>query len=144
MSIAKTFKKLLKWFKNLSNPKKVLTIIVGYICSMYIYSLMNWMYWNTKSYILEGFGTPSKFIFFHMNGCPHCENMMDDWDNFSSSNTTSIKTEKIEKKENPELIKKYDIKGFPSLLLIDENGEKIKEYNGDRTADDFQNFVNNL
>lgn len=140
--IVKLLKKNIKWFQTLSNPKKIITIIIGYFVSIYIYSLMNWMYWNTSSYILEGFGTPTKFIFFHMNGCGHCKNMMGEWNSFAASNTSSITTEKIEQGDNPELLEKYKIKQFPSLVLVDENGEKIKEYNGGRTAREFQTFVN--
>ncbi len=141
MGVMRILKKPLKTFKNLSNPKKLMVLIIGYFLSIYVYSLLNWMYWNTSSYILEGFGTPKKFIFFHMNTCGYCKDMMGEWNSFVSSNTSSIKTEKIEKSENPELLSKYNVKGFPTLLLIDEKG-KSKKYEGGRTAKEFNNFVN--
>ena len=39
--IVKILKKNIKWFQTLSNPKKIITIIIGYFVSIYIYSLMN-------------------------------------------------------------------------------------------------------
>ena len=88
----------------------------------------------------EGFTGASEFVFYHMNGCPHCTNMMPEWSKFESNNDSGIKTRKTEQSEAPDEIKKHGIKGFPSLLLLDGNGDKIKNYSGPRTAAGFSSF----
>jgi hypothetical protein len=54
--------------------------------------------------------------------------MMPEWSKFESSNDSGIKTRKTEQSEAPDEIKKHGIKGFPSLMLLDGNGNKIKDY----------------
>ena len=88
----------------------------------------------------EGFGGASEFVFYHMNGCPHCVNMMPEWSKFESSNDSGIKTRKTEQSEAPDEIKKLGIKGFPSLVLVDGEGNKVEDYKGPRTADGFASF----
>ena len=40
------------------------------------------------------------------------------------------------------LLKKNKVSGFPTILLLDESGNKLKEYNGDRTAKSLEEFLN--
>jgi thiol-disulfide isomerase/thioredoxin len=88
----------------------------------------------------EGFTGASEFVFYHMNGCPHCTNMMPEWSKFESNNDSGIKTRKTEQGEAPDEVKKYGITGYPSLVLLDSNGDKIKDYKGPRTANAFAAF----
>ena len=82
----------------------------------------------------EGFGAASEILLLHMKGCPHCTKFMPEWSKFVSENNTGIKTRVVERQENPALIKKYNVTGFPTVILIDSNGDKVEEYKGSRTA----------
>ena len=93
-----------------------------------------------SKFFREGFTGGREFVFHHMKGCPHCVNMMPEWSKFESSNDSGIKTRKTEQSEAPDEIKKHGIKGFPSLMLLDGNGNKIKDYQGPRTAAGFSSF----
>ena len=88
---------------------------------------------------LEGFTGGKEFVLYHMNGCGHCKKMMPEWDKFSSSYKGGLKVRKVERGEAPDDIKKYGIQGFPTLVLVD-GGEKVKAYQGARTADAFAKF----
>jgi thioredoxin-related protein len=66
--------------------------------------------------------------------------MMPEWSKFESNNDSGIKTRKTEQGEAPDEVKKYGITGYPSLVLLDSNGDKIKDYKGPRTANAFASF----
>ena len=66
--------------------------------------------------------------------------MMPEWDKFASSNDSGVKTRKVEQSEAQDEVKKHGISGFPSLVLVDSNGDKIKDYSGPRTANAFAEF----
>ncbi len=90
--------------------------------------------------VKEGFSGSNELVLYHMNGCPHCVKMMPEWAKFEKNNDTSIKTRKTERGEKPDEVKKHGIKGFPSVLLLDGNGDKVKSYEGPRTADGLLSF----
>lgn len=75
-----------------------------------------------------------------MDGCPHCDKAMPAWEDFSSS-TTVVDTTKIESKEDPEFMKKMDVQGYPTFLLLDAGGNKLEEYEGDRSSVDLERFA---
>ena len=85
----------------------------------------------------------TKLVYFYMNGCGHCKNFTPIWDEFCSANSTTIKTYKFEQSQAQEQIRSYNISGFPSILLLNENNSKIDEYNGARTVEALKNYVNN-
>ena len=45
---------------------------------------------------------------------------------FVSKNNTGIKTRSVERGEDPALVKKYNVTGFPTILLVDSQGKKLK------------------
>jgi thiol-disulfide isomerase/thioredoxin len=135
------FKNLYNKFKKLSDVKKVIVVIVSYFILRNIKNIMSWVYWNSGMYILEGFGQPSKFVLFHWKDCGYCKEMMGEWNAFHASNKSSIKSSKIERDDNPALLKKYSIDGFPTILLLDDKGSIIEKYNGERTKDGFMAYI---
>ena len=52
-----------------------------------------------------------------------------------------FRKKKLERKEAGDLLQKYEVKGFPTVLLIDEQGNK-KEFQGDRTIKGLEGFIN--
>jgi hypothetical protein len=61
-----------------------------------------------------------------MKDCPYCEGMDEELDKVSKE--LGINTMKIDANAEPELIKSYGIRGFPSLLLLEYTPNGIKEY----------------
>ena len=44
-------------------------------------------------------------------------------------------------KDGPELCKKHNVTGFPTILLVGSDGNKIKDYSGERTKTGLMNFM---
>jgi len=94
--------------------------------------------------LYEGFAGGSsgnELVLFHMTGCGHCKAMMPEWDKFASSNQTGVKCTKVERKENPTLLKKHGITGFPTILMLDSKGNKVANFNGPRNAPGLEAFA---
>ena len=51
------------------------------------------------------------------------------------------KSEKHEASDSKELTEKLNIQGFPTIMLLDANNSKIKDYDGDITAAGFKAFL---
>ena len=94
------------------------------------------------SQYLEGFMDKKTFVFFKMNGCPHCEKMQGEWNKFVRNNRSGVATKELEASANQALAEKYKVQGYPTLLLV--NGDKVlATYEGDRKAEAFESFVSN-
>jgi thiol-disulfide isomerase/thioredoxin len=105
-----------------------------------IYYLFKQLRWGVgNSHYLEGFNNKT-FVFFRMDGCPHCENMRGEWSKFVNNHKGDVATKEVEASQDPAMCKKYGVKGFPSLLLIN-NGKVIKKFEGERKASAFESFV---
>ena len=91
---------------------------------------------------IEGFEGAKEMLLLHMNGCGHCERLMPEWKKFINNNNTNIKTRAVEMSEDPALMDKYKVNGFPTILLLGENGKKLDTYDGDRTADGLLSYCN--
>lgn len=89
---------------------------------------------------IEGFEGRKTLLLLHMERCPHCVELMPEWKKFTKMNDTSIQTKSVEMNEDKSLVKKYDVEGFPTILLLNSNGDKIKTYEGPRTAEGLLEF----
>jgi thioredoxin 1 len=97
---------------------------------------------------MEGFHDVShgkRVILFHWKDCGHCKKMMPEWQRFVklNGNNSKVKIETVEKDDAPDLVQKYNVQGFPTIIAIN-NGKKVKEFEGERTVDDLQRFANSV
>jgi thioredoxin-related protein len=148
--IQKTITGLLKDFKKRHIIVRVITVLFIFYIGRYTYKGLMWGNWNYKNYLIEGFfGKKSlekgtKLIFFHMDGCPHCETMKPEWDKLKTLNSSSIKLEDYERKQKADLVEKFSIRGFPAIILVDDNNDKIDEYNGARKSGALNTYINGI
>jgi thioredoxin-like negative regulator of GroEL len=56
-------------------------------------------------------------------------------------NSSDVSVEEINCAQNPEAGDQYKIKAFPTVLKIKD--DQVTEYEGDRTAEDVDNFIKN-
>ena len=82
-----------------------------------------------------------KVVYFYMNGCPHCDSFSPIWDEFKK--TSPLATHKIESADAGTMMSKYKISGFPTILLLDENNNKLKELEGPRTLAGLNAMISN-
>jgi len=133
------------WIKMLFKKGNKLPGLVQFILGVIIIFSVKWLvenfdYQNFKQTYLEGFGNPTKCIYYHMNGCPHCVKFSPIWDSFKKSYKGNVQLLKKERGEAGDELRKYGIQGFPTVILVDENDNK-KEFQGPRTAMGLKNFL---
>tara|TARA_Y100000813_G_scaffold193779_1_gene173434 strand:- start:696 stop:1112 length:417 start_codon:yes stop_codon:yes gene_type:complete len=133
-------KVLTKKFEKMSSPVQVvIAALLIYVCWL-LYKLVRYSLFNAG--YLENFGNPKTLYYFHMNGCGHCKKFSPTWDQFASKYNGNVQLKKLERAEAGGLLEKYEIQGFPSIILVDDKGQK-KEFNGDRTVSALESFVQN-
>jgi len=79
-------------------------------------------------------------VLFYADWCGHCTKLKPIWEEASTqANTDTNRMIKIDvggkEPENKDLMKKYQIDGFPTILVF-QNGTPVP-YKGDRTVDSF-------
>ena len=142
MTIKSFISKTLSKFHKQPLPIKLLIALVVILLFRYLVNeIMGGAY--LQSTMLEGFsGQGKEFTLFYRKDCGHCKKMMPEWDKFMKSNSNrGVKVNKVEKDENPGLMDKMGVSGFPTILLT-KNGSVVKPYEGERTAEAFQAFIN--
>jgi thiol-disulfide isomerase/thioredoxin len=80
-------------------------------------------------------------VYFHMNGCGHCKKFNPVWKTFTQfAGKNNIKVDKIEAGTQKDLQKSLGIKGYPTILELDSNNNKVSEFTGDRTIPALKTF----
>jgi thiol-disulfide isomerase/thioredoxin len=134
MNILNTLKKRLSFKKPLDSILFIVALlIIFYYFNKYVLTNM-----NVENFENDG---KKKVVYFYMNGCPHCDSFSPIWDDFKQN--CPLDTYKIESANAGEMMTKYKISGFPTILLLDENNNKLKELEGDRTLANLNAMISN-
>ena len=80
--------------------------------------------------------------YVYMNGCGYCEKFNSTWDSFVVSNTTHV-LQKYEQgqQQAQAYIQKYNIHGFPTVIIEDPSGKKVASHVGNADLRTFDAFV---
>jgi len=134
MNLLTTLKKRLSFKKPIESILYIAAlIVVAYYFNKYVLTNM-----NVENFENDG---KKKVVYFYMNGCPHCDSFSPIWDEFKQ--TSKLPTHKIESADAGEMMSKYKISGFPTILLLDENNNKLKELEGPRTIAGLNAMISN-
>ena len=117
----------------------LLMLLVVAILGKTIFDTVNFTLWKHEE--PEGNTNGKSMVLFYWKDCGHCKRMMPEWDRFQSSHGTTLEVKKVEKDEDKALMEKHGISSFPTILLLDRNGKKIKQYEGDRTIKAMKKFA---
>jgi thiol-disulfide isomerase/thioredoxin len=80
--------------------------------------------------------------------CGHCKKAAPEFQKLADaspitlSNGTQATVKILDADQDKEEIKKYNVRGYPSILII--NGSETTEYPGDRTHDGVVDFLNQM
>jgi len=81
----------------------------------------------------EKFSSGNVCKYFWSSNCGFCNRMKPEWDKFEDSyqKENKVKIESLECSEgkNVDERKKYDVAGFPTIIMTDVNGNKIGDFN---------------
>lgn len=130
-------------FRKIEKKPKVQKYVIYAVMLYVVYKIINEIRFGffNQSGIIEGMETGSKLTLFHMTGCGHCEKMMPEWDKFSKLNPNSSAKYEASSPKGKELGKEHGVQGYPTILLLDANNKKLKDYDKGRTAAEFKAFI---
>lgn len=91
-------------------------------------------------------------IKFYMNGCPHCDNIKQLWEDLGNSeeledycekNNCKIGVLEVEVREYKNPVNKYigENDGVPHIIKVNKKGEVVKIHKGDRNIKNFMSFA---
>ena len=145
LGIDKLLKDIHKMLKKNNALLYLSMIVIIAILGKTIVDSLNFNLWkkrdDKKEDSKEGNSNGKTMVLCHWKDCGHCKRMMPEWDKLEANHGTTLTVKKVEKDEDPALMKKHSVKGFPTILLLDRNGNKIKQYEGDRTFDAMKSFA---
>ncbi|ADO67413.1 putative protein disulfide isomerase [Cafeteria roenbergensis virus] len=87
---------------------------------------------------MSGGGNNKTLTFIKAEWCGHCKNFTPIWDELPK-HLNNINFKVLDSDTNKEEIKKYNIKGYPSIFL--EVNNNIISYEGGRTIEKIKEFV---
>jgi thiol-disulfide isomerase/thioredoxin len=88
--------------------------------------------------------SPATLYFFKADWCGHCQRFKPVWDEFASENTHGtviIKEMNVDDEECKPLMKKHNVRGFPHVVLVQEEHEDIV-FTKNRTKEELVSFLN--
>jgi thiol-disulfide isomerase/thioredoxin len=134
--------------KSLFKKSSFTAILLGLvICLLLVFLMDKYMapsfvpYIENNENMNDNESGSKSLVFFYMNGCGHCDKFMPTWEEVKSEYSGAITLTEKESASATSDIEKFKIKGFPAILLVDSNNNKIKEYNGDRSKPDVMKFL---
>ena len=120
-------------------------------CYLVVFILICVSAFLISKYVLhtrEGMDLPSNktsMVYCHMNGCGHCKNFNPIWEQFmNGSKLQTLNYAKFEASEHSEFMDKMGVQGYPTVIAVDSDGNKIKEHDGPRTVEALNDFANSL
>lgn len=99
----------------------------------------------TGSNFEQTIGHGVTIVKFFAPWCGHCKRLVPTWNDLAGKyvGNRNVKVAKVDctLADNKELCSQQEVDGFPTIFIY-KNGDKITEYNGNRSLDDLVNFIN--
>lgn len=87
---------------------------------------------------------------FYADWCPHCQNFKPEWKKVQDElngkvmeNGLTPKLVSVDCEANPDLAKKYEINGYPTIKVIKPDGS-VEEFTDDRSLSGIKSYLHNL
>lgn len=130
------FKKLVALLKK--HQKTVVPIAIIIVIALTLLMVKQQM---SESFTAGAGMGKKEIVFFSSNGCSWCEKFQPTWDSFYNNLNSSHRVALIQIKSNerPEMIEKYGVKTFPTILYL-KDGKMADKYTGDRSYEDLKRY----
>jgi thiol-disulfide isomerase/thioredoxin len=125
--------KLLKEWNKTTKPMKILFFV--------LLAVLMYMFFFKTVPFSESFGNPVSCTYYYMEECGHCKRFNPEWNTLVQTYTGPVKLRKVSATEAGDDLKKYNITGFPTILIIDDKGN-YEDYTGPRTSQALIKFLN--
>ena len=150
----KKIQKKITFLRRPNNTKKVL-FLLGFLIILFLihkFYLSKEGFASSADDFEETVDGQNSMVLFYADWCGHCKTFLPEWDQFSSSwNNDSqhdVKLMKVdcskpsENKSQEALMKKYNIKGYPTILTFKDG--QASEYNGKRDNASLTSYLNSF
>lgn len=89
------------------------------------------------------------FVKFYMPGCIHCENLKPTWielENEMKDDSRDLSIIDVHSNAISGINSNIsnNVQGFPTIMMIYDNGNSFKMYEGDRSLEDMKKFIDNF
>jgi protein disulfide-isomerase len=117
----------------------IIYIAIGVLIVFLLLKKKNKFSASSESYSMDNSNTGNisddSVLIFHAPWCGHCKKSMGEFKNSVLKGRGKVIL--INTDENPDLVKKYGVQGFPTIMKGDRT-----LYTGQRTSSDIINFLN--
>ncbi len=83
-----------------------------------------------------------KVILFKADWCGHCKHFKPTWEAISKQYNNKYEFIVYDADKQREKFEEYKVDAFPTVIV--KNGNKVMNYEGDRSVDDFNSFLQSL
>ena len=97
---------------------------------------------KAKKSNLIGGNNKVDIMLFKADWCGHCKNFKPVWDKISEAYNKKFNFIVYDADKQREKFEEYKVDAFPTVII--KNGNNKMQYDGDRTVDDFSNFLQSL
>jgi len=123
-----------------NNNSNMITMAV--VIAFLILAIFVMFYFNQT--IMERFTGKRNYCleYYYMDGCGHCDRFNESgvWDQLKKQYGDKVTFNKYNNREEKDRIDKYNISGFPTIILTKDD-KIIKEYDGNRSKEDLEKFI---
>lgn len=123
----------------------LLALVAGYY---YIYS-KNLEVESFSNKNLEPTEGEIVMVLFYTNWCPHCTKFKPTWEDLKSEvdnqkvGNNNVRIESVDCEANPDLGKKYNVNGYPTIKLLKPNNKPL-DYEGGRGLSEIKQYIENI
>lgn len=125
-------------------PVRLLALIfmlsITALATVGIVMLFLWVYRRSA---IDKFGNMITVTLYSMKGCPYCEKFNPEWDAFTKqAGSLNVTAAKVMVDDQPDLVKKKGVSGFPTIRIEKEGKES--DYEGQRTASALSSYIKSI
>ncbi|OQR77207.1 thioredoxin domain-containing protein 5-like, partial [Tropilaelaps mercedesae] len=86
------------------------------------------------------------FVKFFAPWCGHCRNLAPTWEKLAEkyADSKDVSVGKVDCTQDVDLCKRFEVRGYPTLLFLQNGGKVVEKYQGSRTLDDLTKFVEKI
>ena len=145
-NLKRLLKRVMNRFNKMHVGVQAVTLVVIALGIYYFASRRNFLSGNLLNAlkVREGMvGKANNLTYYRMEGCPYCAKFDPIWKEVEDKvpGETCIKTcRKIDSKDAE--VGKNGVSGFPTIMLCDENNNKVVEFSGERSVEGLVSFCN--